>query len=70
MNELTTLELEIVRLLFNGYSKSEVVTQTTLTYRGVTDRLRSIKNKIGATSINGIKAAYSADLDRKKLPGS
>lgn len=67
MNELTNLELEIVKLIYQGYERAEIIAQTTLTNKGAADSIRSIKSKLEVTSINGIKSEYSIYLDRQKI---
>jgi DNA-binding NarL/FixJ family response regulator len=63
MNELIPLELEIVRLLHDGYSKDDIASLTTLTKKGVADRIRNIKRKLEVKTIAQIKSAYKSSLE-------
>lgn len=66
MNELSNLEIEIVKLIYQGYTRTEIIAETTLTSKGVADNIRSIKSKLEVTSINGIKSTYSSYVDRQR----
>ncbi len=65
MENLYPLELDIVKLLYRGYSQSDIISLTTLTKKGLSDRLRSIKQKLDVSTIKEIVSTYTATLDSK-----
>ncbi|WP_373541151.1 helix-turn-helix transcriptional regulator [Chamaesiphon sp.] len=65
MDELYPLELEIVKFLYRGYNAADIASLTTLTKKGVSDRIRSIKQKLDVTTIKAIVSTYTATLASK-----
>lgn len=54
---------DIARMIYEGYTKAEIIAETTISITGYTRTIREIKEILGAKNLKEISIKYAENLE-------